>query len=412
MKSFRRVSFGTVVSALMLVALFAGGCMGTGGGPSGAIRVGRGRTAEPSRAVIVKDRALLHTAQLLPFDERGAIASPNDLARQIDQVVDNLRRVLSVGESQLEDVVKLNIYVSREDIAAQAREKFARHFATMNQPAVSWVVGRLTRKEAMVAIDAVAITSAETEVGETGLFRVEGLEAVNGAVGAILPKGGRLFVSGQAKNGTLQVATRETLENLGATLGSMGLDRMNVVQIKAFMQPISDSGIVQGEVSKFFGLELPPPIVFVEWRSSSNTPVEIELIVAEPGPPKKGSEPVEYLTPPGMTASKVFSRVTHVSRGRMIYLSSLIGDGGADAHGQLDDVFAKLGNILQESGSDFEHLVKATYYVTDEDASAKLNDIRSKFFNPKRPPAASKAMVAGVGGAGRSVAIDMIAVTK
>ena len=59
-----------------------------------------------------------------------------------------------------------------------------------------------------------------------------------------------------------------------------------------------------------------------------------------------------------------------------------------------------------------EHLVKATYYVTDENASSELNKIRPEFFNPQRPPAASKAKVKGLGVEGRSVMVEMIAAEK
>lgn len=70
----------------------------------------------------------------------------------------------------------------------------------------------------------------------------------------------------------------------------------------------------------------------------------------------------------------------------------------------------KLPDILKASGSDMRHLAKATYYVSDNDASAKLNELRPKFYDPQRPPAASKAQVFGVGVADKSLTLDMIAV--
>jgi type I restriction-modification system DNA methylase subunit len=48
--------------------------------------------------------------------------------------------------------------------------------------------------------------------------------------------------------------------------------------------------------------------------------------------------------------------------------------------------------------------------IIDNDASAKLNELRPKFYDPQRPPAASKAQVFGVGVANRSLTLDMIAV--
>ena len=46
----------------------------------------------------------------------------------------------------------------------------------------------------------------------------------------------------------------------------------------------------------------------------------------------------------------------------------------------------------------------------DEDASQQLNEVRPRYYDPKRPPAASKATVHGVGLKQRSITLDMIAV--
>src|SRR5207249_8153477 len=112
------------------------------------------------------------------------------------------------------------------------------------------------------------------------------------------------------------------------------------------------------------------------------------------------------------TPSKVFSRVARVNHGKLIYISGQYGMNAQDAAGQVREIFHSLGGVLQKTGSDFEHLAKSTYYVTDNDASNKLNDIRPEFYNPQRPPAASKARVKGVGLPGKTVSMDLIAVSK
>jgi hypothetical protein len=55
--------------------------------------------------------------------------------------------------------------------------------------------------------------------------------------------------------------------------------------------------------------------------------------------------------------------------------------------------------------------VKATYYVSDDLAGNKLNDVRAEFFNPLGPPA-SKAKVRGMAVHDKTITVDMIAVTK
>ena len=56
------------------------------------------------------------------------------------------------------------------------------------------------------------------------------------------------------------------------------------------------------------------------------------------------------------------------------------------------------------------HLVKATYYVSDDDAARWIDRLRPRVYDPSRPPAASKIMVHGVGMPQRTMTVDMIAV--
>ncbi|MEO6811516.1 MAG: RidA family protein, partial [Isosphaeraceae bacterium] len=118
----------------------------------------------------------------------------------------------------------------------------------------------------------------------------------------------------------------------------------------------------------------------------------------------------EFLTPPELKPSPVYSRIVRVNRGDLIYVSGLTGPDGADGKAQTEAIFGTLKEILSRAGSDFRHMVKATYYVADDPASRALNDLRPKYYDPARPPAASKAVVAGVGLPGRTITLDMIAV--
>jgi enamine deaminase RidA (YjgF/YER057c/UK114 family) len=110
-----------------------------------------------------------------------------------------------------------------------------------------------------------------------------------------------------------------------------------------------------------------------------------------------------------MTASPIFSRVARINHGKRVYTSGLTG-AGKDGAAEVKDVFAQLGAILKKHGSDFRHLAKATYYVANDDVSKQLNLLRPDYYDPKRPPAASKAPVRGTGRKGSGLVLDMIAV--
>ena len=138
-------------------------------------------------------------------------------------------------------------------------------------------------------------------------------------------------------------------------------------------------------------------------------PVEIELIAQLP-PTDKPAESLRYYTPPNVRPSPAFSRVALVRSERQVFISGLSARAAGDGEAQARDVFAQLKSILATAGGDMLHLAKATYYVSDDDASNALDKARSEFFNPERPPAASKVMVHAVGRLGRTFTMDMIAV--
>ena len=141
---------------------------------------------------------------------------------------------------------------------------------------------------------------------------------------------------------------------------------------------IQDAAVARKQIAEFFNGETVPPLVFVDWISPK-LPIEIEMIAAAPENRGAG-ESISYFTPPG------FQPVL--------------------------EIFESLKRAVQETGSNFESLAKAIYYVSDAEAGSKLNELRPKFYNPHRPPAASKALTHSVGFPGMSITMDMITVIE
>lgn len=358
-------------------------------------------------AVVVPDLPLAHTAQLLP-EKNGKLVSPEP-EKQIDFLLqESLRTALAPAGSEVKQVVKLNFYLSTPDVLSVVQRAVARQFSGEHKPAVSYVATALPLRHAVVALDAVAVsTSTEKEVRWFAPTLSEGPSIFSSA--AVLPAGPKLYLSGMADTNDLKQATVKTLQKLMACIGHLGLGASNVVQLKAFLEPMADVESVKREIALFFVGT--PPLVFVEWSSRPpNPPIEIELIASAAKASAKEPEALSFLTPPGTTDSKVFRRVARVNHGPMIYMSGLHGAITGSADVQVNSIFEQLGGLAKAAGSDFEHLVKATYYVSDDAAGNKLNEIRPRFYNPEHPPAASKAKVAGVGYRDRTVTLDMIAV--
>ena len=95
---------------------------------------------------------------------------------------------------------------------------------------------------------------------------------------------------------------------------------------------------------------------------------------------------------------------------RRIYTSGLFAREPSRGEPQSKFLFEQLREILDKTGSDMRHLVKATYYVSDDDAARWIDRARPLLFDESRPPAASKLMVHGVGESQRTMTVDMIAV--
>lgn len=372
--------------------------------------------AAKSAAAVVVDgsKHLAYTSLILPLDAQARDVAVDDVERQTQAVLDHLEAALKPAGSGLDRLVKVNVYLARADDRDGFQAVFARRMAVAGgRPAVGYVVTALPRPRVLLGLDAVAVSDKEpAKPGAVERFNHIDLSVQRaGNHIAVLPAGGRLFISGQAEPGdNLAEATRKTLEGLDATLKHFGLTKAQVVQAKAFLQPMESVGEAESEVLDYFGPAAVPPLSFVEWKSSPKQPIEIELVVAAGR--HADNEPVEYLAAPHLKQSPVFSRVVRVNRGNLIYTAGLHGAAGTSGGDQVGAIFDLLGKVLKESGSDFRHLAKATYYVSDEESSRALNEIRPKLYDPARPPAASKAMVVGVGPAGRSVTLDMIAVSS
>jgi enamine deaminase RidA (YjgF/YER057c/UK114 family) len=225
---------------------------------------------------------------------------------------------------------------------------------------------------------------------------------------AVLPRGGIAYLSGQPDEGGLTTsATVRSMSGLMKTLGHLKLTPKQVVQVKVFLRPVTSAEEVLREVQKFFPGQITPPVVFVEWLAA--VPVEVEMIAQYPLADKPAND-VEYFTPPEVRPSNTFSKVALVQTERQIYISGLYARQPSRGEPQAVYVFEQLQEILANSGSDMRHLVKATYYVSDDDAARWIDKTRPRLFDPTRPPAASKLMVHGVGQAQRTMTVDMIAV--
>ena len=363
--------------------------------------------AGTSQAVVVQGVPLVYTRQLLPLDREGKLVGEGAVDKQVEQVLDNLKAVLEASGSGLDKLVRLNVYALSHEAAGRVRELLAQRLDPAVRPAITVVLTPLAHRKALVAVDGLAAAAEKGQ--EVALQRVESVAGDKGCADAtVMPPGGVAYLSGQPEKGGLAAsAVERSLSTLLARLKGLKLSAAQVVQVKVFLTPASSADEALREVKRLFPGQLTPPVVFVEWIAS--VPVEIELVARLPVA-EKPAETVEFYNPPETRPSPTFSRVALVRTPRQVYISGLSAREAGDGQAQARDIFDQLNAILAKTGGDMLHLAKATYYVSDDDAGRALDKLRPELYDPKRPPAASKVTVHGVGQADRTVSMDMIAV--
>jgi 2-iminobutanoate/2-iminopropanoate deaminase len=106
-----------------------------------------------------------------------------------------------------------------------------------------------------------------------------------------------------------------------------------------------------------------------------------------------------------------------VRLGGMVYTAGQIGldpatmeivSGGIEA--QTLQVLTNLKHVLEASGSDMQHVIKTTVFLSDMNDFAAMNTIYSQFF-PENPPARSTVAVAGLP-KGARVEIEVVAALR
>lgn len=358
-----------------------------------------------SDAIIVDNVPLVHTAQILPVSSTNAIIGRGNIQVQFNQVFKNITNILKVSGSDIDQLIKLNIFLANASLIPVVQKLLGAKFPREKQPTVTFAIGELTYSETLISADAIAVSSLKGEH-----VKLLGKESGGFHSAAILPAGPVVYVSGQAAKGKINQATQATLQQLNETLLSLGLSRKDIVQIKSFLTPMSSLDTVKKLFAEFFQGEMIPPLVFVDWISADPV-IEIELIASSPEKAIKEQQ-VEYITPPGMVSSPVYSKVSRLNFGKKVYLSGFFGQYTGNSDSEVNSVFTQLDKVLKESRSDFNNLLKATYYVSSDKFSKSLGDLRPRYYDPKRPPAASKAMMKGIGPNQSGISVDMIATIK
>ena len=195
--------------------------------------------------------------------------------------------------------------------------------------------------------------------------------------------------------------TRYVLENIGANLEDAGSDFDHVVKAQVFLLDSEDFNGFDEVWREFF--RNPPPRTTVETGPKGllvpGTRVEIDLIAVS----KDAAEQPEALS--SDRVPKPLANYTQATRwGDFLFLAGQVpshfGEGGIAPEARVDPAFPyyasaierqtkytldNLAALLEDIGSDLEHVVKAQVFLTDLNDFSEFDSVWKQYF-PTPPP--------------------------
>lgn len=115
-------------------------------------------------AQAVKVDNTVYVSGQLPLDPKTRSMVAGGMAAQTERVLENIRAILEEGEANLNDVVKMTIYLTDLNLFEEMNQVFALYFPTREDipnllPARATVEVSRLPKDALIEMDAIAVIS-------------------------------------------------------------------------------------------------------------------------------------------------------------------------------------------------------------------------------------------------------------
>ena len=118
-----------------------------------------------SHGILTTGGRLLFLAGQTASDATGQIVAPGNLVAQYEQVLSNLKTVVEAAGGKMQDIVKINIFVSnRDDYMKYLRELGQVHrsyFGSYYPATALFEISRFFQDEALLEIEGIAVLGAE-----------------------------------------------------------------------------------------------------------------------------------------------------------------------------------------------------------------------------------------------------------
>ncbi len=134
-------------------------------------------------------------------------------------------------------------------------------------------------------------------------------------------------------------------------------------------------------------------------------------------PPALEGQGLRYINPPSLAKPTGYTHVVVAPDGRTVYVAGQVAldstgllVGGEDFRHQAEQVIHNLQRALASVGGTLDNVVKTTTFITDLKHLPALRDVRSRYLDPKRPPASTLLVVSSLARPEFLIEVEAIAV--
>jgi reactive intermediate/imine deaminase len=232
--------------------------------------------------------------------------------------------------------------------------------------------------------------------------KADGLIYVSGTLGT--------GADGAIVKGDVKAQTKQTLDNIAATLKAGGSSIANAASVLVYLRSASDFAAMN-EVYATYWPKDPPArttVIVTQPLAVADGLVEISMVAVPAGGERLVIHPSDWVKSPNPYSYGIKS-------GNTLFLSGLVSRNGKDNTTVKGDITAQtktvLDNgaaILKQAGMDFGDVVAARIYLTDDTTFQAMNTTYRTYF-PSNPPARA-TVKAGLTNPDYVVEITMVAV--
>jgi enamine deaminase RidA (YjgF/YER057c/UK114 family) len=216
--------------------------------------------------------------------------------------------------------------------------------------------------------------------------------------------------SGAVAKGDVKAQTKQTLDNIGATLKAGGSSIANAASVLVYLRNASDFAAMNEVYSTYWPKDPPArtTVVVTQPLAVADGLIEISMVAVPAGGERVVIHPSDWIKSPSPYSYGI-------KTGNTLFLSGLVSRNGKDNTNVKGDVPAQtktvLDNgaaILKQAGMSFADVVAARIYLPDDSTFQAMNTAYRTYF-PSNPPARA-TVKAGLTNPDYVVEITMVAV--